>query len=73
MRAWAEGRGLGDPPTLRAWGGIVAKAARLGIIRRVGFDNSLCQDRPGTNTSIVSLWISEIYRGQEPVQETLFG
>jgi len=38
VRAWAEGMGLVDAPDNgRAWGAVFKKAARLGVIRRVGY------------------------------------
>lgn len=36
IRAWAHEQGLGRPPTARAWGGIIAKAANRGLIVKIG-------------------------------------
>ena len=37
VRQFAKKSGLPDPPSLRAWGSIAARAAREGVITRVGF------------------------------------
>lgn len=39
FRAYCEKYKLPDPPSLRAFGGIIARAAKAGLIRRVGFKN----------------------------------
>jgi len=36
FREWAKAKGLPNPPDLRAFGGVVFRAKRLGMIRRVG-------------------------------------
>lgn len=38
IRKAAEGI-VPDPPSQRAWGGIIVRAARAGIIERIGFSN----------------------------------
>jgi len=37
VRVWAHRHGLIKPPSARAWGGIIQRAARLKIIRQTGF------------------------------------
>jgi hypothetical protein len=37
IRLFAHGRGLETPPDNRAWGGIIMRAAKRGLITRVGF------------------------------------
>jgi hypothetical protein len=37
VRHWAYATGLEVPPSNRAWGGVLARAGRLGVIRRCGF------------------------------------
>lgn len=37
VRAEAEKDGLSPPPTKRAWGPVLQKAAREGIVKRVGY------------------------------------
>ena len=56
VREWATDNGLSEPPTTRAWGGVIAGAAKRGIIRRVGYTNSICKDQVNTHMSVVSLW-----------------
>lgn len=36
-RAFAEGRGLNPPPDGRAWGAVMQRAARNGLMRKVGY------------------------------------
>lgn len=36
-RDWAYDQGLDFPPSDRAWGGVVKRAAGAGLIRRVGY------------------------------------
>ena len=36
VRNWAHRNGLELPPTGRAWGGIITKAANMGLIIKVG-------------------------------------
>lgn len=37
VREFADSQGLPKPPSLRAWGSIIAKAAKLNLIVCVGF------------------------------------
>ncbi|OFE11416.1 hypothetical protein PHACT_12735 [Pseudohongiella acticola] len=37
VRQYATNHGLPVPPSARAWGAVITRAARLGIIRRVGY------------------------------------
>lgn len=37
VRAWAQKRGLAEPPDARAWGPILMRAARNGIIVKHGY------------------------------------
>jgi hypothetical protein len=37
VREFAAKTGLSQPPHLRAWGSVFLRAARAGLIRRVGF------------------------------------
>jgi len=56
----AASRGLvPEPPHLRAWGGVMMKAARRGIIRKCGYvqvENPKCHKTPA------SLWSSNIFQ-----------
>ena len=51
VRAYASDRGLDAPPSNRAWGGVMARASRNGLIRSVGFaltSNPLAHNTPAT-------------------------
>lgn len=39
VRRWAYQRGLPEPPSHRAWGSVISKAKRDGLIRFVGYEN----------------------------------
>jgi hypothetical protein len=55
-----EARGIvPDPPSLRAWGGILANAARRGWIRQVGY---IKVKNPNAHQANAALWESLIYR-----------
>lgn len=36
VRAFAHGQGLPLPPSARAWGGVIIKAAKSGLLKKVG-------------------------------------
>lgn len=36
-RQFAEGRGLTNPPDSRAWGAVIRRAAKNGLIQRIGY------------------------------------
>lgn len=40
VRAWAEGEGLPPPPDPRAWGAVIMRAAKEGLIKRIGYEPS---------------------------------
>lgn len=49
LRAHATEAGLPPPPDSRAWGLVVRRAMRAGIIRRIGYEpgrNPACHGRP---------------------------
>ncbi len=52
-RSWAESHGLNDPPDKRAWGGIIRRAAREGLILRAGF--ALAND-PKSHRAPSTVW-----------------
>lgn len=39
VRAFAKARGLEDAPSARAWGGVIVRARRMGVIKFVGYEN----------------------------------
>lgn len=53
VRAYAESRGFALPPDRRAWGSIFQRAAKKGIIRRVGYAPN---KDPGSHCSPKSVW-----------------
>jgi len=40
VRRWAEARGLPKPPDPRAWGGVMQRARRAGVIVKCGYTES---------------------------------
>ena len=51
---WAEGQGLSTPPTKRAFGAIVVRAAREGVIVRLRIDTA---HNPSAHRGFISVWI----------------
>ena len=60
VREKAEGCGLPVPPSRRAWGAIVIKAKRIGIIKRVGYGQV---SNPYAHRANASMWVSTICLG----------
>lgn len=54
VRTFAEDRGFAKPPSNRAWGCVVQRAARRGQIRRVRFES--CAN-PKAHSAPVSVWV----------------
>jgi hypothetical protein len=54
VRAFATGRGLPRPPDNRAWGHVMMRAARAGIIRKLRWDTAKDQK---VHCNPVSVWI----------------
>lgn len=61
FREWAKKRGLPDPPDLRAFGGVVFRAKRLGMIRRVGVAPTV-----SSNLSLKPRYLSGVERAKRP-------
>ena len=53
VREYAEQMGLPDPPDKRAWGAVMVKAARAGLIVKKGWTTSR---NPKVHCSPTSLW-----------------
>lgn len=53
VRAYADLRGLPKPPSLRAWGSIISKAAKLNLIVCVGFKKV---KNPRAHRANASVW-----------------
>jgi len=56
VRASAEAEGLPPPPDNRAWGSVVSRAARLRIIKRIGYG---AQKSVTCHCSPKSIWVSK--------------
>lgn len=52
-RAYAEKQGLEEPPSKRAWGGVVLRAARSGFIIKGGH---AIVDNPKAHNCLATLW-----------------
>ncbi len=52
-RVWASANGCPEPPSLRAWGGIIAGAARSGHIVKVGIRQV---SNPNAHCANAALW-----------------
>lgn len=51
VRSYASQRGLDEPPSKRAWGGVITRAARQKLIKSIGFGlttNPLAHRTPAT-------------------------
>ncbi len=54
IRGWAKvNREVADPPSKRAWGGVVAKASRMNIIIFVGYAKTV---NPKSHRTPAALW-----------------
>lgn len=53
VRTWAEDRGLVSPPHLRAWAAVIVRAARLGMIRKIGSGQVI---NPKAHRAYATLW-----------------
>ena len=53
FREFCEVTFLDDPPSLRAFGGIMAKAAKVGLIERVGYANVT---NPKAHATPAAIW-----------------
>jgi len=51
---WAVAQGFNPPPNGRAWGGVFSRAARQGIIKRVGF---AAVTNPAAHCTPASVWV----------------
>ncbi len=54
VRDYATKQGLPNPPHARAWGGVIRRAATLGLIHRTGFAS--CSN-PGAHCAPVGVWV----------------
>jgi hypothetical protein len=55
LRRWAYQRGLKEPPSHRAWGAIISRAKKEGLIRFVGYENVT---NPRAHATPAAVWIS---------------
>lgn len=54
VRKFAADRGLPNPPVNRAWGGVMLGAARKGIIKKIGFQQTTNKVAHG---SLAGVWV----------------
>lgn len=57
VRAFAKDQGLPDPPSNRAWGGIVVKAKKEGVVKQVGYSQV---KNPTAHKANAALWQSAL-------------
>lgn len=62
VRQYAERCGLPKPPDGRAWGAVMIRAVRAGIIAKIGYTTAL---DPKVHCNPVTLWQSSLYIGKE--------
>lgn len=61
VREFARGvDGFEDPPDGRAWGSVVMRAAKAGIIKRIGYAP---MKSPNCHANPKSVWRSLVFRG----------
>lgn len=53
VRAYAEDKGLPKPPSARAWGAVIVRAKKEGIIRAIGFRSV---KNPKAHRTPATLW-----------------
>lgn len=53
IRDWAISHGLPKPPHDRAWGGVISRAAKVGIIKFMGYEKT---KNPKAHRTPASLW-----------------
>lgn len=56
MREWAHAQGLEEPPDLRSWGGVVARALHRHVICRVGSAPTKSSNLSQHPTYIGTVW-----------------
>ncbi len=61
-RKYAERCGLPFPPDKRAWGAVMIRAARAGLIAKIGYTTAL---DPKVHCNPVTLWESKVYFGKQ--------
>lgn len=57
---WAIEQGLPQPPTRQAWGSVMLKASRQGLIRKTGIRNHHYPNHKNTHTRPTAFWIRVI-------------
>lgn len=53
VRIWAASHGLTEPPHNRAWGGVIARAAKTGVITFLGYEKT---KNPKAHRTPAALW-----------------
>ena len=57
FRKWSEEQGLQKPPTGRAYGAVIMRAHRKGLIRSIGYSQTT---NPTAHCAIASIWQSTL-------------
>lgn len=53
VRAYADSHGFEKPPHLRAWGGVIVRAAHQNLIKCIGYQET---KNPKANCAVAKLW-----------------
>lgn len=62
VRRWATDRGLPEPPSRWAWGGVFNKAAKRELVKKVFVANYHYPESDGTHVKQTSFWIVDQYK-----------
>ena len=54
VRHFAEKRGFELPPDRRAWGGVIVRASKRGMVRRIGYGK---HEDPKSHHAPATLWV----------------
>lgn len=57
LRCWAHGAGLPRPVDSRAWGGVMKRAAKAGVITRLRYDETRGKSAHGT---VCTVWTKDV-------------
>ncbi len=57
VRKFADGKGLMNPPSQRAWGGIITRAQHAGLIKNVGYGIT---KNPSAHQARATVWMKTV-------------
>ena len=58
VRSWATNNGLEEPPNRHAWGAVMLRAKREGLIKKNGMGTYHFPDSPNTHGKPTNFWIN---------------